>query len=381
MLAKRNLGQLSEDKMSVSFEDKVSFLCAPESYRERTQVVSLLQTHHAWLFMTERHVYKMKKPFRQGGLDYSSLESRRWLCTEEYRLNRRLAKNTYLGVVPLKVDDNGRLNFDAEGCIVEWLVKIVRLPESQMLLVAASEGRVEPADIQKLMHKLLRFYKNASICHFGSGGYVARLRQKQAKWTQELLRPEFGLPKALANETSELLRSYVDEHARLFEQRERDGHIREGHGDLRPEHVFLIENAEPEIIDCLEFDADLRRLDSAEELAKSISVWQRCRITCGNIMLRLGQWCARGFQRGECWIQLAAKHGSAGRSIICMTSGTTSPRRMPAVNAPRQSCISRIQSANSPAVPRIVTRPSCSSLSPRFSIATLSDTTISPIPS
>jgi len=267
MLAKRNLGQLSEDKMSVSFEDKVSFLCAPESYRERTQVVSLLQTHHAWLFMTERHVYKMKKPFRQGGLDYSSLESRRWLCTEEYRLNRRLAKNTYLGVVPLKVDDNGRLNFDAEGCIVEWLVKIVRLPESQMLLVAASEGRVEPADIQKLMHKLLRFYKNASICHFGSGGYVARLRQKQAKWTQELLRPEFGLPKALANETSELLRSYVDEHARLFEQRERDGHIREGHGDLRPEHVFLIENAEPEIIDCLEFDADLRRLDSAEELA------------------------------------------------------------------------------------------------------------------
>ncbi len=267
MLATRDLTQLSEKNMFVSFEDKVSFLCAPESYRERTQVVTFLQTHHAWLFMTERHVYKMKKPFRQGGFDYSSLESRRRLCLEEYRLNRRLAKSTYLGVVPLIVDEKGRLNLDTEGCVVEWLVKMIRLPKSRMLLVAASEGRVASADIQCLIEKLLRFYNNASICHFGSGGYVARLRRKQAKWIQELLRPEFGLPKALANEASGLLSSYVDVHARLLEQRDRDGHIREGHGDLRPEHIFLIENAEPEIIDCLEFDADLRRLDSVEELA------------------------------------------------------------------------------------------------------------------
>ncbi len=38
----------------------------------------------------------------------------------------------------------------------------------------------------------------------------------------------------------------------------------EGHGDLRPEHVFL--GADPAVIDCLEFDRDLRLLDPVDEL-------------------------------------------------------------------------------------------------------------------
>ena len=39
----------------------------------------------------------------------------------------------------------------------------------------------------------------------------------------------------------------------------------EGHGDLRPEHICL--GPEPQIIDCLEFRADLRLLDPVDELA------------------------------------------------------------------------------------------------------------------
>ncbi len=251
----------------ISFDDKISFLCAPEHYREHTHHVILLQTHHAWLFMTERHVFKMKKPSRQGGYDFSSLESRHWLCQEELRLNRRLARNTYLGVVPLVVDTDGRLKLDADGCSVEWLVKMVRLPGSQMLLTAASQGRVAPADIYSLMRKLCRFYEHASIIHFCAGGNVARLRQKIEMWTGELLCPQYALPDVRVSELAEMQYAYVETFAGLLEQRARDGHIREGHGDLRPEHVFLIENADPEIIDCLEFDAGLRCLDNAEELA------------------------------------------------------------------------------------------------------------------
>lgn len=257
----------TENTRFVSFDNKISFLSAPEHHRENAKHVTLLQTHHAWLFMTERHVFKMKKPSRQGGYDFSSLESRHWLCREELRLNRRLAKNTYLGVVPLVLDRNGVLELDADGCAVEWLVKMARLPDSRMLLTAASQGRATLADIRSLMRKLYRFHENAPISHFRAGGYVARLRQKIETWTEELLRPRFALPAARINELSEMQYAYVETFAGLLEQRQRDGHIREGHGDLRPEHVFLIENAEPEIIDCLEFDADLRRLDSAEEIA------------------------------------------------------------------------------------------------------------------
>ena len=251
----------------VSFDDKISFLSSPEHYHEHAKHVTLLQTHHAWLFMTERHVFKMKKPSRQGGYDFSSLESRHWLCQEELRLNRRLAKNTYLAVVPLVLDKNGVLELDADGCAVEWLVKMARLPDSRMLLTAAPQGRAASADICGLMRKLYRFHENAPIFHFRAGGYVAHLRQKIETWTEELLRPPFALPDARINELSEMQNAYVETFAGLLEQRQRDGHIREGNGDLRPEHVFLVENAEPEIIDCLEFDPDLRRLDSAEEIA------------------------------------------------------------------------------------------------------------------
>ena len=48
-------------------------------------------------------------------------------------------------------------------------------------------------------------------------------------------------------------------------ERVRAGRVVEGHGDLRPEHVWLGEP--PAIIDCLEFSAELRTLDTADELA------------------------------------------------------------------------------------------------------------------
>ena len=267
MLSASKSAFASDNSASVNLDDKVAFLCAPESYRERTRFVTLLQTHHAWVFITDRHVFKMKKPFRQGGPAYSSLESRHKLCTEEYRLNQRLAKNTYLGVVPLVLNEKGEMELDAEGDVVEWLVKMVHLPESRMLLVAASQGRLAPADIRSLIQKLLSFYSHAPLCHFEPDGYSEYVRQKLISWRHELLRPEFGMPEALVNEVTERQSLYIETHAQLLDQRQLGGNVRELHGDLRPEHVFFIENAEPEIIDCLEFDAELRRFDCARELA------------------------------------------------------------------------------------------------------------------
>ncbi len=51
----------------------------------------------------------------------------------------------------------------------------------------------------------------------------------------------------------------------MFEQRIRRGRVVEGHGDLRPEHVYLGPNTA--VIDCLTFDRELRIVDWADELA------------------------------------------------------------------------------------------------------------------
>lgn len=255
------------DTETPRFEDKVDFLSDPSSYRETPAQVTLRETNHAWLFMTDRHVYKMKKPFRRGGFDFSSLAARHKLCEDELRLNRRLAKDTYLDVVALVLNAAGELELEAEGSAVEWLVKMVRHPDSQALTVAAAADRAPVAEIRKLMGKLNRFYARVATAGFGPGGYTRHLRDTLGHWSRELRRAKIAEAAADIEALRQRLCAYLDANTDLLEKRAADGHIRDGHGDLRPEHVFLVEGDEPEIIDCLEFDPDLRRRDSADEIA------------------------------------------------------------------------------------------------------------------
>jgi aminoglycoside phosphotransferase family enzyme len=252
---------------SVGLAEKLRFLSTAENIADRTTALEVIETHHACLFFTDDHVYKMKKPIRYGRIDYLSLESRRHACEEEYRLNRRLARQTYLGVVPLVVDRRGRLELDAEGRVVEWLIKMRRLPHADMLDVAASRGLVSADEVKNVLRKLFRFYRQAPVFHFTEGEYAALLRERVTELRQELLRPGFSLSRDLVNDVSSRLDIYLDDHASVLELRQKNGHIRDVHGDLRPEHICLQPREDPQIIDCLEFDPELRRLDYIEELA------------------------------------------------------------------------------------------------------------------
>lgn len=256
-----------ESALSPSQSDKVSFLSVPEHYREPTKHVLVVQTHHAWVFLTDRYAYKMKKPSRYGPLDLSSLDSRRRLCAEEYRLNRRLARRTYIGLIRLVIGHNRGLELDADGKVVEWLVKMRRLPDEHLLNNAAVCGLVSDDDISRLMRKLLRFYRDAPVCQVNGVRYTLRLQNELSRVTQELSRPEFRFPKSLVKNVVDRQRRYIETYRECMERRQYDGKVREIHGDLRPEHICLMPNAEPEIIDCLEFDSDLRCLDCVEELA------------------------------------------------------------------------------------------------------------------
>lgn len=249
-----------------SLDDKIGFLSTPEGWPGRTRRVSVLQTHHAWLFMTDRYVYKMKKPFRAGGMNFSSLESRHRLCLDEYRLNRQLAAHTYLGVVPLVRTKTGNLAVEEEGTVVEWLVKMRRLPESRMITALATDDRLTNAQVADFIRKLSRFHELAPACRFEPGAYSERLQDHLESWHRELLRCEIGWSEPLPGFVAAQLK-YLGVHSELLESRQREGHVRIVHGDLRPEHVFILENDEPQIIDCLEFDVELRKLDVAAELA------------------------------------------------------------------------------------------------------------------
>ena len=102
----------------------VSALCRPQAYRASVPEVGFLQTHISWLFLVGDRVYKVKKPVDLGFLDYTSLESRRFFCHEEVRLNRRLAPEIYLGVVPVVRRQDGAISVDGKGEIIDWAVEM-----------------------------------------------------------------------------------------------------------------------------------------------------------------------------------------------------------------------------------------------------------------
>ena len=243
---------------------KVAYLSRPESYGNGVSAVEVIETHMSYVFLIDRLVYKLKKPVRYPFLDFSTLEARRFNCDEELRLNRRLARTVYLAIVPLSMSRNG-LRLEGAGEPVEWLVKMRRLPRHLMLDRVIQERRVSEQDIVRVTHVLARFYATADRVALTRSEYRERLRRSIEQNHEYLSRDDYRIDSASLVALRDKQLAFVERQASTLDARIDANRIVEGHGDLRPEHVCLA--AEPIVIDCLEFNRDLRIVDPADELA------------------------------------------------------------------------------------------------------------------
>jgi aminoglycoside phosphotransferase family enzyme len=245
-------------------EAKVAFLMRPDAYPEAPARVEAVETHMSWVFLTDTHAYKLKKPVRYAYLDFSTVEARHLDCEQEVRLNRRLAAEVYLGVIPLRLDAAGRLSLDGAGETVDWLVQMRRLPAERMLDHLLHSGAGKQAEISHLARRLAHFYATATVDAITPEAYRQSLAGRIEDNLRELGSPEFGLPHDILDDLAGFQRRFLQSHAAQFDRRVKAGRIVEGHGDLRPEHVCLL--SEPVVIDCLEFNREFRILDPADEL-------------------------------------------------------------------------------------------------------------------
>ena len=247
-------------------EAKVAFLLEERGYPETTSGVTGIETHMSWVFLTDRYAYKLKKPVRFSYLDFSTEEARRKDCLEELRLNRRLTRGVYIEVAALTLDQDGKLRISSDkGAVVDWLVKMRRLPAERMLDVMIRDHRVGIDDIHSVADALSRFYLECAPVKVPPDEYRKRLAETIAEHLEELSTPAFALPAALVEQICASQRGVLDRCSALFGERATSGKIVEGHGDLRPEHICV--EPQPQIIDCLEFSRDFRILDRADELA------------------------------------------------------------------------------------------------------------------
>ncbi len=262
--------------MTVLLPELVTALSNPAAFPHPGPTVEVVQTHISVVFLTGDRAYKVKKPLSLWGfLDYSTTEKRRHYCEEEVRLNRRLAPEVYLGVVPV-VRRGGSLFVGGEGEVVEHAVEMRRLPEGATLRERILEGRAGPDDLRAIALLLKRFHatarRDAEVAAAGRPLVFAQILGQNFAATRRSVPALFplGVHDLVAHRVADLLRARLP----LLARRARERYLVEGHGDLRAEHVVRLDDpafGAPagawRVIDCVEFTPKLRCIDPASDAA------------------------------------------------------------------------------------------------------------------
>jgi aminoglycoside phosphotransferase family enzyme/predicted kinase len=242
-------------------------LANPAIYPEPTSSVQVRETHISLVFLTDQYVYKIKKPVNLGFLDYATLAQRQVMCEQELQLNRRLSSDIYLDVVAI-YQQGQTYTFIRTGSVVEYAVKMRRLPEDATLYEYL-QHQGAPLDTMRLLARKLATFHAAHPAPKASIPYGSRERV-MADWQENFAQTIDVVGHTLSRESYHRIEQSVGvflmQRAAWFGQRIEDGHIRDCHGDLRAEHIYL-EGNQVQIIDCIEFNPQFRYIDAASEIA------------------------------------------------------------------------------------------------------------------
>ena len=200
-------------------------------------------------------------------LDFGSLSNRRHYCDEELRLNKRLAPQLYLDVVPItgSIDTP---HMDGQGKPLEFAVKMVQFPCHSLFDDLAARGELNDDLVHRLALRIAQCHAQAPLAEPSTAFANSTLLSNQVKANFDTL----GSP-AVSNLAPTALRELQRWSARslvdlgpAFRQRKREGFIRECHGDLHLANIALVDG-EPVAFDCIEFDQNLRWIDVIIDVA------------------------------------------------------------------------------------------------------------------
>lgn len=234
-----------------------------ERLRERLGA-RLIETHISWVLLAGQDVYKLKKPLDLGFLDFSTLERRRFCCEEEVRLNRRLAPETYLGVVAV-TGEPADARLGGAGPILDWAVHMRAFPPEATLDHAQRPTVVQ---IDAIADTVARFHAGIAVAPADSPYGLPERVLFPVRENFRQIREE--APPAAAMGLLDHIEAWSEaEGARLeghFLARKREGWVRECHGDLHLGNIAWVDER-PLIFDCIEFNPALRFIDVVSEIA------------------------------------------------------------------------------------------------------------------
>jgi len=249
------------------FEEICRAMSDPGFYPHSVSSIQRTDTHISAVFLTGRWVYKLKKPVDFGFLDFRTLEARRHYCLQEVLLNQRLSRGVYEEVVEIRRSNDGSFSLEAEGEVVEYAVKMRRLSEKMSLVSLLERNRVSSRQMIRLGAHLAAFFdgsaRSADIDRFGSPSVIRYNMEENFRQTESFV--ESFLEKGPWEFLRQVSRTFFEDHMEMFALRVGEGRIRDGHGDLRADHVYFFRGIQ--IIDCIEFNDRFRYGDAVADLA------------------------------------------------------------------------------------------------------------------
>jgi aminoglycoside phosphotransferase family enzyme/predicted kinase len=230
--------------------------------------LELRQTHISLLFFHRDRVYKVKKRVFFGFLDFRTLANRKAACDAELVLNRRLAHSVYLDVAPVCRTAQGHYQIRGPGEIVDYAVEMRRLADGDAADQRLARGELSREQVMQLGVAIARFHRAArtdgTIAAFGHRATLEQNILENFEQTRTSA-PEHLSASDIA-EIEHFQLGFVRANEALLDRRVRAGAVRDGHGDLRLEHVYL-HDGDIAVIDCIEFNERFRYADVCADLA------------------------------------------------------------------------------------------------------------------
>ncbi|HLC18701.1 MAG TPA: AAA family ATPase [Thermodesulfobacteriota bacterium] len=255
-----------EKKPETTLPDYIRALLEPGAYAGRPEKIELLQTHISYILLTPEFAYKIKKPVDFAFLDFTTLEKRKRFCTEEVRLNRRLAPEVYMGVVGI-AESHGRVLMEGEGEPVEYAVKMRRLPGETILEEMLKRDKVTADIIEKVALRIASFHRDAErsdyVSGFGSPEVIRKNTDENFSQTKGFIGSTItpGVYEGIRSYTE----GFLEANEALFKRRAKEGFIRDCHGDIHCEHISVSDSIN--IFDCIEFNERFRFSDVVADIS------------------------------------------------------------------------------------------------------------------
>ena len=229
--------------------------------------IRLVETHISWVILTGDYVYKIKKPVDLGFLDFSTLERRRFYCHEEVRLNRRLAPDIYLDVVPVTGTED-RPALGGEGTVIDYAVRMRQFSPAAQLDILLAHGALEPWQLDAVARLVAKFHDEIAVAgpetDYGEPASICYAVKENIRHIRDRLQQDATTTELDA--LGEWIEAACTRLAAVFRQRKTEGFIRECHGDMHLRNLAWFDD-KPLVFDCIEFNPQLRWIDVQSEIA------------------------------------------------------------------------------------------------------------------